>query len=96
MHDTNARHNMVGRFASAEFEQMTRCIALITIALVSTSSVTLAQDAGQRPQRGACRADAQRLCAGIERGGGRIFACLAGQKDKLSDDCRKVLESRGR
>jgi hypothetical protein len=74
---------------------MMRYIALIAIVLSSTS-VTLAQDASQRPQRGACRADAQRLCAGVERGGGRIIACLAGQKDKLSDDCRKVVESRGR
>jgi hypothetical protein len=75
---------------------MMRYIALIAIVLLSTSSVTLAQDASPRPQRGACRADAQRLCAGVDRGGGRIFACLAEQKDKLSDDCRKMLESRVR
>jgi hypothetical protein len=46
--------------------------------------------------RGACRADAQKLCAGVEHGGGRILDCLAGQKDKLSDDCRKMVESRGK
>jgi len=74
---------------------MTRSVALTAaIALASFSSVTLAQEGG--PHRGACRADAERLCAGVERGGGRIFNCLAGQKDKLSDDCRKMVESRGR
>jgi len=69
-------------------------VALIAIACATASSAGLAQDS-TRP-RGACREDVQKLCAGIERGGGRILDCLAGQKDKLSDDCRKQVESRGR
>jgi len=77
-------------------------VALIAIALALAvvSSAALAQDSGKdsaqdsdRP-RGACREDVQKLCAGIERGGGRIRDCLASQKDKLSDDCRKRVESR--
>lgn len=63
------------------------------IVLVSLSSAAPAQEGGHR---GACRADAQKLCAGIEHGGGRILDCLAGQKDKLSDDCRKLVESRSK
>ncbi len=75
---------------------MKRYIALIAaIALASFSSVALAQE-DQSHHRGACRADAARLCAGVERGHGRVFECLAGQKDKLSDDCRKMVESRGK
>jgi hypothetical protein len=71
-----------------------RSIALtVFITLGFLSSAALAQDGGHR---GACRADAQKLCAGVEHGGGRILDCLAGQKDKLSDDCRKMVESRGR
>jgi hypothetical protein len=66
-------------------------IAAITLAFLS--SVALAQEGGHR---GACRADAEKLCAGVERGGGRIINCLAGQKDKLSDECRQMVESRGR
>ena len=74
---------------------MIRHIALISAAVfVSFSSAALSQDA--QPYRGACRADAEKLCAGIEHGGGRILNCLAAQKDKLSDDCRKSVESRGK
>jgi hypothetical protein len=74
---------------------MIRNIALISaIAFVSFSSAAFAQDA--QPHRGACHADAEKLCAGIEHGGGRILNCLAGQKDKLSDDCRKSMEARGK
>ena len=74
---------------------MFRHIVLITaIAVVSFSSATLAQDGDRSHREGACRADVHRLCAGVERGGGQIFECLNGQKDKLSDDCRNMLESR--
>jgi hypothetical protein len=73
---------------------MIRRVALVTIAFAVASSVALAQDSN-RP-RGACREDVQKLCAGIERGSGRILDCLAGQKDKLSDECRKQVESRGK
>ena len=74
---------------------MIRHIALIAAIVVSSvPSVTFAQEGGHN--RGACRADAERLCAGIEHGHGRIIECLAGQKDKLSDDCRKMVESRGK
>jgi hypothetical protein len=69
-------------------------VALIATALFLLASPTLAQDSS-RP-RGACREDVQKLCAGIERGGGHILDCLAGQKDKLSDECRKQVESRGK
>jgi hypothetical protein len=71
---------------------MARHVALI--AAIVVSSVTFAQEGGHN--RGACRADAERLCAGVEHSHGRIIECLAGQKDKLSDDCRKMVESRGK
>jgi len=74
---------------------MTRTIPLIAaIAFVSVSSAALAQEGGRH--HGACRADAEKLCPGVEHGGGRIFDCLAGQKEKLSDDCRKMVEKRGK
>jgi hypothetical protein len=70
-------------------------VALIaTIACVSLCSAAFAQDADRPHNRGACRDDVQKLCAGVERGGGHIRDCLAGQIDKLSDSCRKVVESR--
>lgn len=74
---------------------MIRAIALsVIITVTAFSSLALAQHGGHN--RGACRADAEKLCAGIEHGHGRVFDCLASQKDKLSDECRKMVESRGR
>jgi len=40
--------------------------------------------------RAACAEDAQKLCAGVQPGGGRIIACLKEHKDSLSDRCRKA------
>jgi hypothetical protein len=71
---------------------------LASVVLISFSSVALAQDRDRSQNRGACRTDAQKLCSGINRSAGRgaVLDCLAGQKDKLSDDCRKSVESRGK
>ena len=38
--------------------------------------------------RAACGDDAQKLCAGVQPGGGRIVACLKAHKDSLSDGCK--------
>lgn len=75
-----------------------RVAILASIILVSFSSLALAQDGNRSQNRGACRDDARKLCAGINRSAGRgaVLDCLAGQKDKLSDDCRKSVESRGK
>jgi hypothetical protein len=73
-----------------------RTALIATAAFMSLASAALAQDADRPHNRGACRDDAQKLCAGVERGGGKIRECLAGQIDKLSDACRKVVESRAK
>ena len=39
-----------------------------------------------------CAADAQRLCAGIPPGDGRIFFCLKSNWNDLSDGCRKLID----
>ncbi len=55
---------------------MIRPIALIVIITVTAfSSLALAQEEGRH--RGACRADAERLCAGVEHGGGRMVPAPA-------------------
>jgi hypothetical protein len=41
--------------------------------------------------RAACATDIQALCAGVQPGGGRIFACLKEHKDKVSDGCKKAV-----
>jgi hypothetical protein len=38
-----------------------------------------------------CQADAFSWCGGVPPGKGRLFACLAGHKDDISDPCRKAL-----
>jgi hypothetical protein len=73
-----------------------RTALIATLAFVSLASTAFAQDADRPHNRGACRDDAQKLCAGVERGGGKIRECLAGQIDKLSDACRKMVESRAK
>ena len=40
--------------------------------------------------RAACAADAQKLCAGVQPGGGRIVACLKEHQDSLSDRCKQA------
>jgi len=41
----------------------------------------------------ACMGDFQKLCAGTKPGGGRVLACLAQQKDKLTPACRQVVDA---
>lgn len=44
-------------------------------------------------QRGACKADYDKFCAGIAPGGG-IVACLNAKRDQLSGTCKAALDSR--
>ncbi|MCP3469462.1 cysteine rich repeat-containing protein [Bradyrhizobium sp. CCGUVB1N3] len=63
--------------------------AAIAVA-VALSGPALAQSSDQR---GACKADYDKFCAGIAPGGG-IVACLNGKRDQLSASCKKALDSR--
>lgn len=38
-----------------------------------------------------CRADIGKFCSGVERGGGRILACLQSQGEALSPACRAAM-----
>lgn len=70
-------------------------LMLAAALLVSAGSVLAADDAsGGRPQgpRGACKADAQKLCPGIKPGGGRIAACLKEHRDDVSPGCMENLK----
>ena len=40
--------------------------------------------------RSACAGDAQKLCVGVQPGGGRIVACLKEHKDSLSEQCKQA------
>ena len=60
----------------------------------SVASPQAAQSAQQGDQlaaiRAACADDAQKFCATVQPGGGRIVACLKEHKDSLSDKCRQA------
>lgn len=55
-----------------------------------------ARPAGERPAHGAqaCKADAEKLCQGVQAGGGRIVRCLMDHQKELSDGCYDTLASR--
>jgi hypothetical protein len=42
--------------------------------------------------RQGCSDDAQRLCANVQPGGGRILDCLEQKKDSLSDKCKRATQ----
>jgi len=61
---------------------------------MTISSVSLSAQGGGQPSldaiRAACAGDAQKLCAGVQPGGGRIVDCLKEHKDSLSDRCKQA------
>jgi hypothetical protein len=68
--------------------------SLTLLLVVCAATVALSAQADNQPSlaaiRAACAEDAQKLCAGVQPGGGRIVACLKEHKDSLSDRCRKA------
>ncbi len=67
-------------------------VALLTLILLVGSLATPAS-AQTAAERAACEADTKKFCPGMMPGGGRILDCLAKQKDKLTDACKKVVDS---
>ena len=70
---------------------MTRLTLLLVCCAASATHYALADDAAALAAlRTGCAADAQKLCAGVQPGGGRILACLKEHKDALSDQCKQA------
>ena len=65
----------------------------IIVCAIGFSGAALAQTP-TADQRGACKADYDKYCAGTPPGGGRVVACLTKQQSQLSDACKQVLASR--
>ncbi len=73
---------------------MTRRFALFALLLATAAPATAhAQKMQGEMQvlRGACGPDVQRLCPGVQPGGGHIKACLMAKKDQVSVGCAKAL-----
>jgi hypothetical protein len=71
---------------------------LIAAAMLGLGAAAHAQAPTQPPTQAPerpCMADAARLCAGIEPGGGAQLTCLKAHTDELSPACKKkVLEKK--
>lgn len=80
------------RFVNASCTRLSFTISAVLIA--AAASAAQSAQPGSQPSmdalRAACTADAQRLCAGVQPGGGRIVACLKDHKDALSDRCKQA------
>jgi hypothetical protein len=69
-------------------------LALVALPLL-VATTAAAQGGGSPAERQvgqACMPDIRRHCANVERGDGRIVACLRQNSEKVSPECRKALD----
>lgn len=66
----------------------TLCAAFDSELLYGQSSAT---QGSANDVRAACAQDAQKLCANVPAGGGRIIACLKQHQDQVSDGCKQAV-----
>ena len=72
---------------------MNRLVLLVLSCAAWAAPYARADDAAAMAVlRAGCTADVQRLCANVQPGGGRIFACLREHKDALSDQCKQAAQ----
>jgi hypothetical protein len=74
---------------------MTKAMLLQLALIVPLSSAASAQSAASRQDQMDCRPDAMKLCSSHIGKPDEMRLCLADNKAKLSDACRKVVEARG-
>ena len=71
-------------------------ISAVAALLLAASALPAAAQSGPSVQEQmACRGDASKFCAEHIGKPPQMNACLKANKPKLSDGCRKVVESRG-
>ena len=62
-------------------------LVLLTAPAFAQSGMSQAQRQAAR----ACMPDIRSYCSGVERGGGRILACLQQNTERLSSACRQAM-----
>lgn len=71
---------------------MKNVLPSLLVVILMTSGISFAAD--QTPvgnPMGACKPDVEKLCSDVQRGGGRVLACLKQNADQLSDACKDSL-----
>jgi hypothetical protein len=71
---------------------MSKLQAAILVCAIGFCSSGLAQ-AASSDQRGVCKQDYDKFCAGMAPGTGHIIPCLNKHHDQLSASCKKALDS---
>ena len=68
-------------------------IALTPLAalIIFTSTLALAADETKRGPLAVCKADAEKLCPGVEPGEGRMAACLTKNESQVSAACKDAM-----
>jgi hypothetical protein len=61
--------------------------------MVGASSAMAQQRTPNPAVKAACRGDAQRLCAGVQPGGGRIGQCLKARMHEVSPQCLEAVRA---
>ncbi|OYU47521.1 MAG: hypothetical protein CFE31_15670 [Rhizobiales bacterium PAR1] len=74
---------------------MKKILVLGFTALTFGASAVLAQSGPSQQEQAACRSDAMKYCSSHIGKPAEMNACLKINKANLSDDCKKVTESRG-
>ncbi|MER2269079.1 cysteine rich repeat-containing protein [Methylobacterium oxalidis] len=69
-------------------------IASLAFAMIATvnQQAVQAQGAPGGPLA-ACKADAERICPGVQPGGGRLIECLKAHEDDVTIGCAKELKA---
>ena len=71
-------------------------ISVLAALLLAATAASAAAQSGPTPQEQmTCRSDASKFCAEHIGKPPQMNACLRENKSKLSESCRKVVESRG-
>jgi hypothetical protein len=63
---------------------------LVVCAAIAVQSALAGGQPTPAAIRATCAEDAQKLCAGVQPGGGRVVACLKEHQDSLSDRCKQA------
>ncbi len=63
--------------------------AFLSLALFACPAAAVAAGGGLMTY---CKADVERLCAGVEPGGSRIVKCLKEHKEEMSVGCAQALQ----